>query len=432
MTAATTGPTGSGDRSAEARVLLAGDRYGPLWRAARQRLEGNGRKLTGTPLRLVDLTPEQRTAIAGLLGVSAAGSGPLSVRLAAVDDALRRGAAGIDLVGWLESLSGPLRDRRAERRAGAAGRQAAWAAAEGHPALLARPELAGWVAGLRRSGAATRRSGSPEGGAALVVAALDVVARLPVTTTQGLAVFAASCTGDAHGLDRDRALGALVAGALAVLHPDDDDDDDHPGVAAIVWRRRWARVGVVCDDLSTSALVLNLPVVGDDIVACAIDDHRVVGEPLRLTLRQLAGSDLRFRSADVYVCENPTVVAHAATLLDDGCRPLVCVEGQPNSAVHEVLRRVVAAGGRLRVHGDFDWDGLRIAATTIARYGADPWRMSTADYRAAAAGARVSLPAAPAGLTTPWAPDLVAAIAETGVAVYEEQVLDTLVDDLAR
>ena len=62
---------------------------------------------------------------------------------------------------------------------------------------------------------------------------------------------------------------------------------------------------------------------------------------------------------------------------------------------------------------------------------AAPWQYSAEDYRRAlrAGLGTVALRGHPA--TSPWNEDLGQAMAVEGVAVYEEQVIDDLFDDLA-
>ncbi|MGI8940215.1 MAG: TIGR02679 family protein, partial [Iamia sp.] len=202
-------------------------------------------------------------------------------------------------------------------------------------------------------------------------------------------------------------------------------------VRALDWRRTWATVGVLCDDLSVSALALNLPVAhSSELVADTIAGHAIVGEPLRLTLRQLATAEIEVVPASVvHVCENPAVVGQAASLLGDECAPLVCVEGNPDSAVAALLDLLVDGGAVLRYHGDFDWGGLTIANQVMARWGAAPWRMGEADYRAAAGAARKPLTGR--SVAASWDPGLAPAMIEAGLAVHEEQVISVLLGDLA-
>ncbi|MGI8592226.1 MAG: DUF2399 domain-containing protein [Nakamurella sp.] len=67
----------------------------------------------------------------------------------------------------------------------------------------------------------------------------------------------------------------------------------------------------------------------------------------------------------------------AAAELEDSCAPLICTEGQPSAACHQLLSQVT---GTIHWRDDFDWTGLRTTAAAVSRYGAVPWRMSTADY----------------------------------------------------
>ncbi len=419
----------SADRTAHARNALRSDEFAPLWLAVRRRLERNGIELTGTRIAVETHDDTTRRAVAGLLGVSAAGDGPLRVGLPDLDALLRQGAAAVGLVDWIEQLGGPLRDRRTERRTTETAKRNAWASVDDHPVLGQRPQLRDWVAGLRRSGAATRRAGSPVAGAELVGATLDVIGALPASN-RALAVFAAEVTDDPHSLDRGTPLGDLVSDALTRLEHD-REEHDWPAAAAYWWRRRWARVGVICDDLSVSTLALNLPVRSDgDIVANFVDEHRLFGVPLRLTLHQIAIASFLVDPIPVFVTENPSVVAMAANRLDESCRPLVCVEGYPNSAALALLDLLASAGCDLHYHGDFDWDGLRIGASIIRRYGACSWRFSAADYRQATTDGGVDLGTRSWTLDTPWSTELPTAMVDHGYAVFEEQVLDDLLDDL--
>lgn len=427
----------SDERRVAARAALRGAEYGPLWVKARRRLERNGLSLEGTPLRLDGLDPAQRPAIAGLLGTSAAGDKPLSVRLENLDGRLRRGAAAVGLVEWLEALDGPIRNRPAERAGAQAERETSWSRTEAHPMLVERGELRAWIAEVRRSGAATRMAGSVSAGAELASRVLDVVAVLPASHIT-LAQLGAQLTGDAHALDRDRALGRLVDSVLRAMSAvaDEESDTGTRGEVTSVggandWRRRWARQGVICDDLSVSTLVLNLPTSGTDLIAAVLSDNASCGEPVRLTLRQLAEAELGIKKGTlVRICENPSVVAHAATTLEGDSAPLVCVEGQPNTAVLRLLDLLTADGAVFAYHGDFDWGGLRIAKAIIDRYDVNPWRFGVDDYLAAAPSGTLTLGPPATGVAAPWSPGLVEAMTAHNVAIHEEQVLDHLLADL--
>jgi len=94
----------------------------------------------------------------------------------------------------------------------------------------------------------------------------------------------------------------------------------------------WASAGVTCDELSTPALVLNLPATGETPLGRLLRSARADAEPLHVSLRLLLRHPLRDDPAlaqrEGFVCENPTIVALAAAGIGRACAPLVCVNGQ--------------------------------------------------------------------------------------------------------
>lgn len=419
----------------QARRLLEAAEYRPLWDAARIRLERTGLSISNRPVK-VKAAGRARVDIAGLVGISTAGTDPLSVRLDRLDATLRSGAAAIDLLSMLERIDGPLTDRREARTRRAEAVASTWRALSEHPTIGIHTRLGDWLQRLRSSGSAARLAGSSEEVGPFVRRALEVIARLPAEGLP-LAVFAVDATGDAHALDRSTALGSLVAGALPYVgdSPPDQPADEDAADTGPSWRGSWARVGVVCDELSVSVLVLNLELEGAPTgpVSVAVAEHREAGLPLRLTLQQLRSEELHLRAGQVIrTCENPSVVASAAAALGVGSGPLVCTDGQPNGAVDELLGRVSRAGTRVAHHGDYDWGGIRIANALIARHGVEPWRFSTADYIDAVGLGRVPLDASRHPVAASWDPALVPAMRDAGLCVFEEQVISVLLDDLGR
>jgi uncharacterized protein (TIGR02679 family) len=197
-------------------------------------------------------------------------------------------------------------------------------------------------------------------------------------------------------------------------------------------RSAWASVGIYLDELSTPALILNLPANSDSALARLLRTASLAGEPLHLSLRWLMRDPLDHDQAlahrTVFVCENPTIVALAARQLGCECAPLVCVNGQPATPPKILLRQLVTAGARLRYHGDMDGKGIEIASTIIIGYGAEPWRMGVDDYLAAPKGK--ALKRQP--LATPWCPALADAMRRERRVVHEEAVANMLLADLAK
>ncbi|GAB3487801.1 TIGR02679 family protein [Amycolatopsis cihanbeyliensis] len=389
----------------------------PLWRSAHHRLS-SGRPVSR--LRVGPLEPEQRAAVADLLGMDRLPGEHCTITMAKLDEVLHDtvGAGAREVVA---ELVGPLGDRAGERARGAAERARLWDWLAEHPLVTRQPVLRDWVSQLRRAGLI---DGSVPRTRRVLEQALGVLDRLPAGG-ESLQVLAERATGDAHELDDGTRLAGIVLRALAVQF-----DLDPPGNAD---RRRelWERAGVSVDQLSTQVLVAGLRPEGDALAcrlarACAAE-----GEAVALTLAQLRGVD-RFAVAEpvVWVVENPSVLSAALRRFGTDCPPLVCTAGWPSSAGVLLLRLLAAAGADLRYHGDLDGDGVRIAAYVLAKTGAQPWRMSAEDYRAALR-TRPHGPSPGRVTEAPWDAELAPALREHGVAVVEERVTGLLLDDLA-
>lgn len=394
---------------------------GPLWQAARVRLEGNGGRLTSAPLRLRGLQTDEVEAICGLLGRRRPSGADVNVDLRVLDRTLRATAANAGLVEVLGLLGGPLRDRKAERTEAAMSRSAVWIMARSHPAG-ADDRVPEWLESVRRSGRLTRLGADdPE---QLLGQALDGVEWLLVNGETmrrhplPLSMIAAVQYGDAHTFDPDTALGALIVDALQSIAEVADE------------RSAWAAFGIQLDQVNTSALVLGLPGIEGSIGAAATLD----GQPLRITRRMIDrgfGLDLeaiRDGSTPVWICENPAVVSVAADQIGRWCAPLVCTEGMPAAVTASLLDLLSSVHADLRVHTDFDVGGMAIARYIIDRVGAAPWNLGRASYLRAIDG-----PTCPLGRSvgpTPWDPALSAVMEEHRLAVHEESVVHELLHDL--
>ena len=390
----------------------------PLWRAARERLERNGRTVTSSPIRLDGLSDGEVAAICGLLSRRRPRSNDMRVNLVEVDSVLRSGPTARGLVDTLEAMSGPVRDRKAERAALTDQRVALWTAAGAHPVVARHEPVRQWLDSLRRRGRIARIDADDP--VALLTGALDTVEWLlahrdeTIERPIPLSVLAAVRLGDGHALDSDSPLGTLLADALCELSGLSDP------------RAAWAHFGVQLDRVSSSALALMLPGGPGTIAGAAC----ATAEPLRVTHRMVErGFGLDLGSTEVvWVCENPAVLSLAADRLGDRCRPLVCLEGMPSSVTSALLRTLCEAGVELRVHADLDRGGVAITSHLVERFGATTWRMGAEDYLAALDGPTSELHH-PIG-STPWDPELSHVMNEHRRAVHEEAVLDALLADL--
>lgn len=382
-----------------------------------------GRPLTGS-VTLAGATEAQREAAARLLGRQVGRGASLSVWLPGLEWTLRRGGLAPDLAAAVSALAGPVANRAAARAAEAA----AWEAAFAPVAAAAgrRPALAAWLERVRATGLLRRLvPGNPGAARQLAEQAAVVLERLPAAGVP-MSVLASTAVGDGHALDEDRPLSTLVLHGAAVLA-------GLPTGEGAEWRRTvWASVGVLYGELTSPVLTLNLPGDAATVTGRVLAVWREAGQPVHLTVRQLLRDppELRLRGQSVFVCENPVVVAEASNRLGARSAPVVCASGHPAGAATLLLRRLAQAGAVLRYHGDFDWPGLTIANGIVARFGALSWRFDAAAYRSAVASDRGGAPLRGAPVTAVWDAALTAAMAELGVRVEEETVLDDLLGDL--
>ncbi|WP_231950813.1 TIGR02679 family protein [Allokutzneria albata] len=387
----------------------------PIWQAVHARLS------TGRPVSRIRIGPldlDQRTALADLLGSARLPGDRADISLERLDEVLLE-RTGRDTRDFVAQAIGPIGDRAAERREAAAARAELWDWLTTHPVISAQPALAEWAVAVRRAGLI---DGSILRTKEELGKVLNVLAELPAAG-QPLPAFADDVLNDPHALDEGTRRANLVLKALAAIY----------GVPAPIdapeRRALWERAGIADDQLSSTVLVAGLTLAGDDVMSGVLRLCAAYGVAAVLTLQQLrAPAAFTGAPPEVWVFENPSVLAVALDRFGSHCPPLVCTSGWPSSAGVLLLNRLREAGSVLRYHGDFDGEGLRIAANVIARTGATPWRMNSADYLAAATEGP------PVGRVTPvpWDPGLAGHLSEVGRAVPEERLAIALLDEIVQ
>lgn len=379
----------------------------PVWEAVHQRLS-SGRPVS--TVRVGPLSEAAREALADLLGLDSLPGEYATVSLRKLAEAVG------DVRAVVVAEIGPLDDEAARRATDASARDELWTWLDTHEVVTAEPTLREWVAYVRRLGV----SGSVDATRALLTRVVRVLERLP-SDGRPLPAFADQVLGETHALDDGTRESALVLRALATIYGID------PPSNAGERRALWERAGIADDELSVVVVTAGLAPPGDGIAAAILRHCRSAGHAAALTLAQLRASRLVKGPRDVWIVENPSVLALAIRRFGADCPPMVCVSGWPNSAAMVLLQQLAAAGSALHCHGDFDGEGIRIAAHVMARTGAQPWLMSADDYSAAltldSSGGSV-------GRVTdaPWDPRLAPLLREHRVAVAEERVAGLLLD----
>ncbi len=403
------------------RRLLGGDDLAALRKRLRRRFERAPTDGDVGLIRIGGLNTAEHAALALLAGRPQRQAASMRVDVRLVDAALRRSGIAASLRDALERLDGPI-DHLATRRRRL--RDLWQGVIDGcHDADLAA--FLGSTAGIRLVKRLAGRD--PRATAELCRRAEAVLRHLPAAGVSR-SQLAAEVLGDAHGLDNGQPVASLVLAVRRRLAAGADRDDDKPAAgAAERTRDTWAGAGVLVNELARPALFLNLPVSGGEAGGFRY------GEPAYLSLRSLLrappGWDVSGR--DVFICENPNLVAIAADRLDAGSAPLVCTDGMPAAAQRCLLTQLARAGARLRYHGDFDWPGLRIANHVMRAHLARPWRLGASDYLAAVRAApATSRPLDGTAVQAAWDQALTTAMARHRIAIAEEAVAASLLRDL--
>ena len=396
--------------------MSAPDRPGlaPVWTELARRF-GDGEPPVSITLR--DLSPEERQAVADLLGMDRLP--PATARLRV--DRLIRACAAVDQDGlraMVEHRLGPITDRRAARIEVRRLREELWdwlaAEAATLPLTAGDPDrLQPWVDTVRAAGVP---AGDVDRHRRRLSSVLAVLAALPADGV-GLAALADDVLGDPHALDRGRARATMVLEAVATAR-DRARPTDAEGA-----RLLWEEAGVVPDPLSSTVLALGLAPAPGHPLGAWLGAMRAAGEPVVLTLAQLRRwpVDPLPVGRRAFVVENPSLLAEAAAGGWDG-PPLVCSSGRPTIAVVTLVRQLRAGGAAVLQHADFDAAGLGITGWLAQRSGTTPWHMGTADYLAAIATRRERVPLQGRLPPAPWDPALPDVMAAHAVTVHEEEV----------
>lgn len=371
--------------------------------------------MTGT-FRLGGVNDAERHALASLLGRRGRAADSMTLDIRELDAALKHACVAATLREALERLDGPIIDHKAAR----ATLLAQWQALRER---CTDGRLTAWIGQSHGLSLLKRLGRSPSAAGMILDAAQAVLGRLPAVGTPR-SRLAAEVLGDAHALDSGRPAASVV---LAVLRLESAAADNNETPANDDSARDvWAAAGVLVNELARPALFLNLPVA-------AGFQAPAPGEPGYASLRLLLRSPPRWdvSSRDIYVCENPNVVAIAADALGARCAPLVCTDGMPGAAQRTLLLQLARAGAHLHYHGDFDWAGLKIGNWVMRSCGATPWRYGAADYLAAIG----NLPAVGRSLSAElveaeWDHGLTEAMRTYGHAIDEEAIAANLLHDI--
>lgn len=250
-----------------------------------------------------------------------------------------------------------------------------------------------------------------------------------------LAVLGSEAVSDPHALDRGTLCGNLFLHLLRFRRGDASPVCAEAGSAeqsdALYYEN-----GILRDSVSSAVtqvgLILEEPNTGAEHPAFAA--FRTRHEVCTLTLANLCKLvAARSPSGKAYVMENEMAFAQ---LCDDAARfhsPLICASGQPTTAVLRLLDMLSASGTELFYSGDFDGNGISIAARLKRRYSGHLrlWRMTPDDYRQCKTDVKLTENSMRLLKGCIGLEELANVVAVDGRAGYQEGLLPLLRADLA-
>lgn len=198
-------------------------------------------------------------------------------------------------------------------------------------------------------------------------------------------------------------------------------------------RLAWHVLGVDIDDLTGGLLALGIHPAEWAVPVAAV---------LTLPPRELGAVCWPTPPDDrswVFVTENPSVLAAAADDVGKGpaasaqTRPvrLLCTVGTPSIVEVAAIAALSTAGWRVAVRADFDAAGLFHVRTMLtACPTAVPWRMDAVTYAQAVDSLSDGEPLGGTDMNTPWDVKLGPLMASKQTAVFEEDLLPLLLEDL--
>lgn len=396
------------------RAVLRAPALQGLWAAAREALASPKQP----PTFRVELPDETaRQAVGELYGRPMWGQGT-RISVSKLDEAMRA-RFGTGLAEALET------EAAGAAETAESGPEEVLRAALDDQGLADEPWAQPWIAWVLRYGrvaaeelpVVARRS-------ARVLAAMNLHGMPRIWTSRG---ELAGLTGDPHLLDDGTTTSRVVIKAASLAH-----EQAAPGNSR-ERRALWERCGVAPDGVADTTLTWALPLSGSDPWSAGIRQRTELGLPAHLTHLDLRAAPPRLVEPDtaIAICQHPRVLE--AAIREGITHPMLCLSGPPTTATRALLGRLISDGATLHHHADFDWHGVS-AAHAVQQFGAEPWRMTAADYRQAvdqAAADRTDLPnLVGAPVPTPWDPALAELMSTAARAVEEEQLLPLLLADL--
>ncbi|TCI34099.1 TIGR02679 family protein [Exiguobacterium sp. SH4S7] len=241
-----------------------------------------------------------------------------------------------------------------------------------------------------------------------------------------LPVFGQRIVGNPHAFDRTNDLGRLLIHALHVKRGQGGPPpSDTERVNELLLEYKLLR-----DDITNYVSCANLAADSKGVEHAMWQGARATHSVLNVPMRELLNVDRIYPShgKTVWIVENSGVFS---SLLDDVPNaPFVCTHGQFKLAAYRLLDALVSSGCQLKYAGDFDPEGLQMAARLKERYNdkLDYWCMDLENYVASEPSVEMSAERLVKleRVTDAELQDVVEEMKRRGRAGYQEALMETM------
>lgn len=249
-----------------------------------------------------------------------------------------------------------------------------------------------------------------------------------------IAQFAAEVSGNPHYLDVGTEGEKLLSQALNRL------SDTQVKITTAESRGEvYFKFGLIRDTISNFTFCYQLEAFDlDGKSHLGIEGYNRMDEAQIVTLETISQlSRVTCHKQRVYVCENPTVFHNLITERSGKqAISLMCTNGQLTVASLLMLDLLVKSGASIYYSGDFDPEGLQIAARLKLRYGSqlEFWRFSESDYYASLSSEVIDARRLRKlnGLSDASLQSIAALIDKEGRAGYQETIFERYLEDVER
>lgn len=255
---------------------------------------------------------------------------------------------------------------------------------------------------------------------------IDIVCRAleKLGEPQLLPVFAAEVSGDPHMLDEGTSCGQLFNHAILYLTGGDRIRNVSERCSL------FEKVGLYSDMVSSFVYCRNIRLYDSNGEHPAYRAFLERNEAFTLNIGNLTAIEGAAAVNDtVYIVENPAVFTALAQRTKE--ISLICTAGQPKGACISLLKLLGDIG--MYYSGDFDLGGIRIAERLFGMFqNMIPWRFGPEDYSSALSDRKLteSVIRSLDRVQDPRLTETARLMIATGLAGYQENILELLVQDL--